>query len=166
MRRCCTIRVVDLLDALPPGERAAWSTAFYAGLRVGELRALRWHHIDFDTGIITVQAGWDDMDGEQSTKTQAGERTIPLVGRLRADLARHKLATGRDSDALCFGRTSSSAFTRSTLPRAPSSRGRRPGLTRSRRMRRATPALATSPPRASRRRKHRPRWDTPTFAPR
>lgn len=108
-------RVVDLLAALPDGERATWSTAFYGGLRVGELRALRWHHIDFDTGIITVEAGWDDVDGEQATKTQAGERTIPLVGRLRADLARHKLATGRDADGLCFGRTSSSAFTRSTL---------------------------------------------------
>lgn len=34
-------RVGDLLDALPASERAAWSTAFYGGLRVGELRALR-----------------------------------------------------------------------------------------------------------------------------
>lgn len=108
-------RVSRLLDALPPGERAAWSTAFYAGLRVGELRALRWHHVDFDAGVVRVQAGWDDAEGEQDTKTTAGTRIIPLIGRLRADLARHKLATGRDRDALCFGRTQASAFTRSTL---------------------------------------------------
>jgi len=108
-------RVGDLLDALPDGERAAWSTAFYAGLRVGELRALRWRHVDFDAGRIHVEAGWDDQDGEQDTKTLAGERMIPLAGRLRADLARHKLATGRDADGLCFGRTAASAFTRSTL---------------------------------------------------
>lgn len=108
-------RVGDLLDALPAGERAAWSTAFYAGLRVGELRALRWQHVDFDAGRIHVEAGWDDQEGEQDTKTAAGERTIPLVGRLRADLARHKLATGRAADGLCFGRTATSAFTRSTL---------------------------------------------------
>ena len=31
-----------LMDALPEGERALWATAFYAGLRRGELRALRW----------------------------------------------------------------------------------------------------------------------------
>lgn len=108
-------RVGALLDALPPGERAAWSTAFYAGLRVGELRALRWHHVDFDAGLIRVEAGWDDQAGEQATKTTAGTRTVPLIGRLRADLARHKLATGQAADALCFGRTPNTAFVRSTL---------------------------------------------------
>lgn len=108
-------RATELLDALPSGERAAWATAFFAGLRVGELRALRWRHVDFDTGVICVQAGWDDHEGEQHTKTTAGTRTIPLVGRLRADLARHKLQTGRHGDDLCFGRTATSAFVRSTL---------------------------------------------------
>jgi len=108
-------RVGGLLDALPPGERAAWSTAFYAGLRVSELRALRWRHVDFDAGVIRVEAGWDDEEGEQGTKTTAGTRTIPLVGRLRADLARHKLATGRDTGDLCFGRTTDTAFVRTTL---------------------------------------------------
>ena len=116
-------RVGELLDALPAGERAAWSTAFYAGLRVGELRALRWRHVDFDAGRIHVVAGWDDQEGEQETKTVAGMRTIPLVGRLRADLARHKLATGRGADELCFGRTTSSAFVRSTLRSPALARG-------------------------------------------
>ncbi len=108
-------RVGGLLDALPMSERAAWATAFYAGLRVGELRALRWSHIDFEAGVIRVQAGWDDQAGEQQTKTQAGERTVPLVGRVRAELARHKLATGRSGDDLVFGRSRSDAFVRSTL---------------------------------------------------
>jgi len=108
-------RAADLLDALPEGERAAWATAIYAGLRVGELRGLRWRHVDFDAGVIRVQAGWDDMEGEQATKTTAGERTIPLIGRLRSELARHKLATGRGAYDLCFGRTAHDAFVRSTL---------------------------------------------------
>ena len=108
-------RVGALLDALSPGERAAWSTAFYAGLRIGELRALRWRHVDFEAGLIRVEAGWDHAEGEQATKTTAGRRTVPLIGRLRSDLARHKLATGRDADGLCFGPTASEAFTRSTL---------------------------------------------------
>ena len=60
-------RVTALLDALPLAERAAWSCAFFAGLRVGELRALRWRRVRFDAGVITVEAGWDDQDGEQDT---------------------------------------------------------------------------------------------------
>ncbi len=108
-------RVATLLDALPLSERAAWACAFYAGLRVGELRGLRWQHVDFDAGVIRVQAGWDDQAGEQETKTRAGDRAVPLIGRLRVELARHKLATGRAGADLCFGRTPCEAFTRSTL---------------------------------------------------
>jgi integrase len=108
-------RVGALLDALPAPERAAWATAFFAGLRVGELRALRWSDVDFDSGVIGVRAGWDDQDGEQETKTEAGMRTIPLVGRVRAELARHKLATGWGGDDLIFGRSRTQAFVRSTL---------------------------------------------------
>jgi integrase len=108
-------RAAVLLDALPDSERALWATAFYAGLRIGEIRALRWNQVDFDAGVIRVQAGWDDAEGEVETKTEAGLRTIPLVGRLRAELARHRLATGRGGDALCFGRSDTTAFIRSTV---------------------------------------------------
>src|SRR4051812_6714690 len=34
-----------LLAALPDSERALWTVAFYAGLRIGELRALRWLNV-------------------------------------------------------------------------------------------------------------------------
>ena len=108
-------RAAELLDALPDTERALWATAFYAGLRIGELRALRWTHVDFDRGVIRVTAGWDHVHGEQDTKTQAGTRTVPLVGRLRAELARHKLATGRSGDDLCFGQTATAAMVRSAI---------------------------------------------------
>jgi integrase len=108
-------RAAELLDALPKTERAAWAVAFYAGLRVGELRALRWDAVDFEAGVIRVVAGWDDVEGEQDTKTAAGVRVVPLVGRVRTELARHKLATGRDGGDLVFGRTAAAAFTRSTM---------------------------------------------------
>jgi integrase len=104
-----------LLDALPDEQRALWATAFYAGLRMGELRALRWRHVDFDAGRIRVEAGWDDYEGEQDTKTAAGVRTVPLIGRLRSELARHRLASGRGPDDLCFGETPSRAPVRSTV---------------------------------------------------
>jgi integrase len=108
-------RAARLLDALPDRERALWATAFYAGLRMGELRALRWRHVDFDAGRIQVEAGWDDCEGEQDTKTAASVRTVPLVGRLRAELARHRLASGRGPGDLCFGETPTRAPVRSTV---------------------------------------------------
>ena len=108
-------RVGDLLDALPDSLRPVWTVAFYGGLRVSELRALRWSAVLFDEGIVRVVSGWDDKEGEQDPKTYAGIRTVPLIGRMRTELARHKLATGRDGDDLCFGRSATEVFVRSTL---------------------------------------------------
>ena len=108
-------RVGALLDALPEDLRALWAVLFYAGLRIGEARALRWTAVDFDGGVIRVARGWDDQEGEQDPKTRAGLRDVPLIGRVRAELARHKLATGRDGDDLVFGRTAAAAFVRSTV---------------------------------------------------
>jgi integrase len=84
-------------------------------MRVGEVRALRWDGVDFEHGVIRVRAGWYDGDGEQETKTKAGARTVPLAGRLWALMAAYKLATGRAGADLCFGRTATAAFVRSTL---------------------------------------------------
>ena len=38
-----------------------------------------------------------------------------LTGRVRAELARHNLASGRDGDELVFGRTADAAFVRYTI---------------------------------------------------
>lgn len=104
-----------LLAALPDSERSAWAVAIYAGLRAGELRALRWTDIDFAAGVIRVERGWDDQEGEQDTKTAAGKRTVPLAGKVRSELERHQRDTGRSGTDLVFGRTASEAFTRSTM---------------------------------------------------
>lgn len=45
-----------LLDALPVGDRPIWATAFYAGLRRGELQALRFSDIDLSRSEISVSA--------------------------------------------------------------------------------------------------------------
>jgi integrase len=104
-----------LIDALPESERALWACAFYGGLRRGELRALRWSDIDFDTEVIHVKRGWDDKDGEQATKSDAGERDVPMAGVLRKMLIAHKLASGRGADELVFGRTGALPFVPSTI---------------------------------------------------
>ncbi|MCZ4492087.1 MAG: site-specific integrase, partial [Conexibacter sp.] len=106
-----------LIDAAPRQDRAMWACAFYAGLRRGELRALRWRHVDFDAGVIRVEDGWDDQEGAQDAKTEAGRRTVPMAGALRRALAAHKLATGRADDDLVFGRSASLPFIPSTTRR-------------------------------------------------
>ena len=105
----------QLLAALPASERALWACAFYGGLRRGELRALRWDDVDFDAGHIRVEHGWDDEIGEIATKSDAGERKVPLAGQLRQLLRAHKLAAGRHGDDLVFGRTATLPFIASTV---------------------------------------------------
>jgi integrase len=106
-----------LIDALPESERALWATALYAGLRRGELRAMRWSDIDLATepAVIHVRRTWDDAEGEVDVKTEAGFRSVPLTGRLCALVVEHGLATRRGGDDLVFGRTASDPFTPTTV---------------------------------------------------
>jgi integrase len=105
-----------LLAVLPVEDRAVWATAFYAGLRRGELLALRDKAIDLDAGEIAVVAGWDPVEGEQETKGRA-RRTVPIIGELRAVLAAHRLRTGRRGADLAFGATAVSPFCHKGLQR-------------------------------------------------
>ena len=98
-----------MIDALPKEDRAVWATAFYAGLRAGELQALRWSDVDLATGIIGVEKGWDKVEGSQAPKTRHSVRRVPIVPTLRDELAEHRLRVGRDS-GLVFGKTESSPF--------------------------------------------------------
>jgi len=104
-----------LIEALPADQRALWAALFFAGLRIGEARALRWRDVDFTADVIRIEHGWDEVEGEQDAKTDAGQRVVPLIGELRAHLAAHKLATGRGDEDLCFGRTAREPFVRSTI---------------------------------------------------
>lgn len=108
-----------LIAALPGEDRALWATAMYAGLRAGELRALRVENVDLDAGVIHVMAGWDDEEGEIAVKSRSGVRAVPIIAELRSLLAQHLMLTGRRGKpgALVFGRTDIDPFLRST-PRA------------------------------------------------
>lgn len=104
-----------LLRALPAADRALWATAFYAGLRRGELCALRWSDVDLGAGDIHVEQAWDQYEGAQDPKSDAGRRVVPLLAALRDYLDEHKIATGRDGDDLVFGRGASDPFVPSTV---------------------------------------------------
>jgi integrase len=89
----------------------------FAGLRRGEARALRWRHVDFDAGVLRVEATWDDDEGRVEPKTDAGRRIVPIAGAVRRELAALKLRTGRGSHDLVFGRTATLPFIPSTIRR-------------------------------------------------
>jgi integrase len=100
-----------LLAALPDEDRALWATAFYAGLRRGELRGLRWDDVDEAVTIIHVRHGWDDVEGEIAPKSKKGTRKVPVAAALRLQLLEHKARTGRRGSDLVYGRTASEPFT-------------------------------------------------------
>ena len=51
----------QLLAALDEADRALWAVALYAGLRRGELMALRWEDIELAKGLIRVERAWDPV---------------------------------------------------------------------------------------------------------
>lgn len=100
-----------LIAALPAGDRAIWATAFYAGLRRGELRALRVEDVDLAAGVIHVRRGWDDLEGEIAPKTTQGRRRVPIPAVLRDHLdARPLSPIGDTPEALIFAGQRGGAF--------------------------------------------------------
>jgi integrase len=71
--------------------RAALGLAGYAGLRLGELRALTWGDFDLDAGTLTVRRSLLPDGTPKAPKTEAGERTVPLLPALRRLLVAWKL---------------------------------------------------------------------------
>jgi len=88
------VEAAALLAALPEDDRAVWACATYAGLRLGELRALRDEDVDLKAGVIRVERSWDKQAGLIEPKSRAGRRTVPIVAALRTHLAAHKLRSG------------------------------------------------------------------------
>jgi integrase len=99
----CKVRIVaspveaaSRLDALDAQDRPLWATAFYAGLRRGELIGLRWEDVDLATGVIHVRRGWDAVEGEIAPKSRQGRLAVPIPAVLRDYLLEHRMATMGD----------------------------------------------------------------------
>jgi integrase len=105
----------ELLAVLAPGDRVLHATAFYAGLRRGEARALRWQDVDLAENVIVVERSWDDREGPVAPKSRKGKRKVPMPAALRRLLLEHKLATGRDGADLVFGATREQPFAPATV---------------------------------------------------
>jgi integrase len=63
---------VALIAVLPETDRALWATAFYAGLRRGELMALRCVDVDLGRSMIQVERSWDREEGAIDPKSAFG----------------------------------------------------------------------------------------------
>jgi integrase len=96
--RCAPRRVVSpteaeaMIAALTGADRVLWATAFYTGLRRGELIGLRREDVDLATGILHVRRGWDDREGEIEPKSRNGRRKVPIAAVLRDHLDQHLLS--------------------------------------------------------------------------
>ncbi len=104
-----------LITALDEEDQALWGSAMYAGIRLGELRALRAEKIDLALKRIKVHAGWDQYEGEIDTKTEKGRRTTVVIDLLEDLLIRHLERTGRSGRDLVFGKTASEPFCPGTI---------------------------------------------------
>lgn len=104
-----------LLAALPSEERPIWATAFYAGLRRGELQALRCMDVDLRADLIHVRKGWDQVEGEIEPKSPSVKRAIPILSVLRGYLVEQAERTDRTGRDRFFGRSAQEVFYASTV---------------------------------------------------
>ena len=72
-------------------ERWRAALAGYAGLRLGEVRALTWGDVDLDAGTLTVRRSLLPDGTPKTPKTDAGVRTLPILPALRRVLVAWKL---------------------------------------------------------------------------
>jgi integrase len=104
-----------LLAALPAEDRALWASAFYAGLRRGELQALDWTSIDVNAGVIHVNDSWDRKAGPIQPKSRAGKRRVPITSVLRQHLLSHRLRQGHGGKGFVFPNKTGRPFDPATV---------------------------------------------------
>ncbi|MGZ4221858.1 MAG: tyrosine-type recombinase/integrase [Solirubrobacteraceae bacterium] len=114
-----------LIEAAPPEDHVLWATAFYAGLRRGELQALRWADVDLAGGVLSVERSWDVKAGLIEPKSTAGRRKVPIAAILRDYLVDHRL-DGREG--LVFGRGDGTPFAPSSISLRAANAWKREGL--------------------------------------
>ncbi|MGC1166874.1 MAG: tyrosine-type recombinase/integrase [Solirubrobacterales bacterium] len=79
--------VLALVRAAESDQDAAiFHTAAFAGLRMGELLALRWRDVDFTRRTIHVRENW--TQGETTTPKGGTERAVPMAEEVAERLAR------------------------------------------------------------------------------
>ncbi len=105
-RRHLTIEeLLRLLTALPtPEDRLLVRFLAETGLRVSELKALRWGDLELDDEpTVGVRRRHRPLDGEQDTKSERSSGTVPINPQLARELKAHRLRHGQPGrEALVF----------------------------------------------------------------
>lgn len=68
-----------------------WALALYTGMRNGELFALTWDNVNFESRTILVDCSWNKMDGFKETKS-GDDRIVEIAPNLVVILKELKLA--------------------------------------------------------------------------
>jgi integrase len=108
-------QAAQLVSVLRVDDQALWGAAFYAGLRLGELRALRWSDVDLAKGLIRVERAMDQKGSIIPPKSKAGRRAVPVPKALRMLLAAHRLQ--RVGEGYVFGSSLTHPFTPTAVHR-------------------------------------------------
>jgi integrase len=106
-----------VIAAMPEQDQCVWALSFWAGLRLGELRGLRWRDVDAEAGVIHVRRPWDRVEGETLPKSSAGVRDVPILARLTPYLKAQRAACAwsDDPDGLVLGSTRRAPFAASPI---------------------------------------------------
>jgi integrase len=91
-----------LLEASPPDYKPLYAIAALAGLRQGEVLALRWSDIDLEQNVIFVRRSWNDKHGFGEPKSQNSSRAVDVSPQLAMILKQYKLETHGVPDDLLF----------------------------------------------------------------
>lgn len=76
-----------------------WLLALFTGARSGELFALKWLDVDFESALISINKSWNSKNGFTSTKNQK-TRLVPISEDLLNYLKELKLSRGTEEFVL------------------------------------------------------------------
>jgi integrase len=88
-----------LLAALPtPQDRLLIRFLAETGLRISELKAVRWGDLELDgEPVVTVRRRHRLLDGEQETKSERSAGDVPITAELARQFKAHRLRNGQPS---------------------------------------------------------------------
>jgi integrase len=94
--------VRKIVAHLKPRWRPVLLTAIFTGLRSSELRGLRWSDVDLKRGTLHVRQRADYFNVFGPPKSEAGERTVPLLPMVANMLRQHRLVCPKGKFDLVF----------------------------------------------------------------
>jgi integrase len=90
-----------LLAALPERRRLLFELMAHTGLRIGEVLALQWQHIDFGRRRVLVRRRWY-RGSFGPPKSRYGKRDVPITEGMARELWELRKQTKAGDDALVF----------------------------------------------------------------